>query len=139
MMNEKDFTPYEATHRLKKLLLVVTIVNHGQGQAISSLCLDNEAYFTIVHYGKGTAPSEFYAFSSSAIPRKEIVLSVMREDKWPVYRSQLKERFSVSEISKGMAFSVPIDAVAGVSIYKMLSNTRVFEKPIHKNKEKKHG
>lgn len=138
-MNGKDYVPYESNHRLRKLLLVMTIVNHGQGQAISSLCLDNEAYFAIVEYGKGTAPNEFYAFSS-AIPKKEVVIAVLREDKWPVYKSQLKERFSVSEMAKGMAFAIPIDAVSGVSIYKMLSNTRVFEKPVHQNKkEEKHG
>ena len=134
-----EFVPYEASHRLRKLLFVVVIVNYGQGEAISALAHENEAFFTIVHYAKGTAPRDFYALSSSAMPKKEAVFTILREDKWLVFKNQLKERFSVSAISKGVAFTVPVDAVAGVSIYKTLSNTRIFEKPIAKNKEKKHG
>ena len=140
-MSDKDFTPYEASHRIRPLLFVVTIVNHGQGEAIAQLCLSNEAYFAVLHYGKGTAPKEFYAFSASAIPKKEVVISIMREEKWLVYKNQLRERFSISEMSKGLGFAVPLDAVAGVSIYKMLANIRQFEKPRPgKGKEKKkHG
>ena len=133
-----DFIPYEATHRIKQLYLVMTIVNAGQGEAVAGLCRDNEAYFSIIQYGKGTAPREFYSFSSAIAPKKEIVISILREDKWPVYRSQIKERFGISEMSKGISFAIPLDAIAGVSIYKMLSNTRQFEKPINKGRKKKH-
>ena len=42
-MSEKDFIPYEASHRIRPLLFVVTIVNQGQGEAIAQLCLSNEA------------------------------------------------------------------------------------------------
>ena len=137
-MSDKEFTPYESNHRLRSLVLTVTIVNHGQGEAVSSLLKENEAYFTFIHQGRGTAPSEFYAFSSSAIPRKDVVFGILRTDKWAVYRSHIKERFGVSEMARGVAFAIPIDAVAGVSIYKMLSNTRTFEAPISKSKKEKH-
>ena len=140
-MSEKEFVPYEATHKLRPLVLAVTIVNHGQGDAVANLLKENEAYLAFIHQGKGTAPNDFYAFSSSAIPRKDIVFGVLRIDKWAVYRSQIKERFAVSEMAKGVAFAIPIDAVSGVSIYKMLSNTRTFEAPVlpGKRKEKHHG
>ena len=140
---EKDFIPFEESHRIRPLLLVVTIVNQGQGDTISSLFTNNEAYFTIIHKGRGTAPREFYAFASSAIPKKEIVISVVRRDKWPLLRNVLKERFAISKISGGISFTFPIDALAGVSTYKMLSNTRITEKQlpkyIRKFKEKVHG
>ena len=132
MENKPNFVPYEANHRIRPLLLVTTIVNQGQGDAVAAIAHQNEAFFTIIHHGRGTAPRDFYAFSPSAVPKKEIVFTVLRADKWPVFRGQLKERFSVSAIAKGMSFAIPIDALAGVSIYKMLSNTRQFEKPVRK-------
>ena len=73
-MNEIDYIPYEATHRIRPLLFVVTIVNGGPGEAVAALCRENESYFTIIQYGKGTAPRDFY-FSSAAIPKKEVVLA----------------------------------------------------------------
>jgi hypothetical protein len=55
---------------------------------------------------------------------------LIRADRWDVYKAQLAQRFSVSKMAKGIAYAVPVDSVAGISIYKMLTNTRLFEKPI---------
>lgn len=126
--------PYEQTHRLRQLLLVATIVEEGQAQSIIALNNENEVAICFTCYARGTAPSEVLSLIGG---KKDVVFSVMRADKWPIYKAQLKERFSVSKLSKGIAFCVPIDSVAGVSIYKMLSNTRLFEKPTRKGKAKK--
>ncbi|MDY6391646.1 MAG: hypothetical protein SPL80_02270 [Bacilli bacterium] len=125
MSENKNFVPYEETHRLRPLLFVTTIVGEGQSDAIVNLNREQECSLCLVLRGKGTAPVEIV----NSV-KKEIVFSILRADRWPAYKLKLSQRFNVSKVAKGIAFSTPLDAVAGVSIYKMLSNTRLFEKPI---------
>lgn len=127
-MNEEKTRPlYEQTHRLRPLLFVTTIVSEGQSAAIVDLNTKCESALVCVCFGKGTAPAEIVAHWPSTT--KEVVFSVLRADKWAEYKAQLSQRFSISRLSKGIAYAIPLDAVGGVSIYKMLSNTRLFEKP----------
>ena len=69
--------------------------------------------------------------------KKDVVFSLIREDRWPKYKEAISERFSVSKMAKGISYAIPLDSVAGVSIYKMLTNTRLFEKPTSAAKGKK--
>ena len=139
MANEEkpNFTPYEKTHDLKRLLFVVTIVGQGQSKAIIDLNLENEVALCLSVAGLGTAPRPLYAVFGVGELKKDVVFSVMREEKWRVYREQISARFSVSSLAKGLCFCIPIDSIAGVSIYKMLSNTRQFERPIETKHHKK--
>ena len=122
------FTPYEKTHRLKSLLLVVTIVGQGQGEAIISIANKYECNLSFLTRGKGTAPNNFYALLGSGSLKKEVVFSVIKEATYEGFAKELEARFAISEMAKGISFCIPIDSVAGVSVYKMLSNTRYFEK-----------
>ncbi len=132
----KPASTYEKTHRLRPLLFVTTIVPNGQAQAIVELNNKNEAAICLISIGKGTMPPEFRTVLMPT-EKRDVVFSIMREDCWPRYKEQLSGRFSISKLSKGIAYCIPIDSVAGVSIYKMLSNTRLFEKPINTPKPKK--
>lgn len=136
MSEERGFTPYEQTHRLRPLLFVTTIVADGQADSIIAINNENEAAICFVCRGQGTAPKEVL-LSSGAILKKDVVFSILRADKWASYRAKLEARFAVSKMAKGIAYAVPLDSVAGVSIYKMLSNTRLFEKPIKAEAGKK--
>ena len=136
---EKGFVPYEQTHRLRPLLFVTTIVPDGQADSIVQLNYDHEAAMCFVCHGKGTAPAELLQVLAIGISKKDVVFSVLRADHWASYKKQLASRFAVSKMAKGIAYVTPLDSVAGISIYKMLSNTRLFEKPIpaHGTKGKK--
>lgn len=129
MSEKKGFVPYEQTHRLRPLYFVTTVVNENQSDAIIALNREEESAICLVCRGKGTAPKELRAPT-----KKDVVFSVLRAERWESYRNKLDQRFNVSKMAKGIAFAVPMDSVAGVSIYKMLSNTRLFEKPISVNK-----
>ncbi len=123
-----EYVPYEQTHRLRPLLFVTTIVPDGQAESIVAIAEQNEASFCLVCRGKGTAPSEIASILTGAI-KKDVVFTVLQQDKWSQYKAQLEQRFAISKMAKGIAYATPLDSVAGVSIYKMLSNTRLFEKP----------
>lgn len=124
-----DNLPYDQSHRLSPLLMVVTVVNAGQGEAIANIYKKQEAYAAYFLNGKGTAPNKVYAIMGSAgALKKDVIIAVIKTDCWADLRKAIDARFAVSKLAKGVSFTVPLDAVAGVSIYKMLSNTRYFEK-----------
>ncbi len=124
-----DNLPYDQSHRLSPLLMVVTVVNAGQGEAIANIYKKQEAYAAYFLNGKGTAPNKVYAIMGSAgALKKDVIIAVIKTDRWADLRKAIDARFAVSKLAKGVSFTVPLDAVAGVSIYKMLSNTRYFEK-----------
>ena len=126
--DSKQHLPYEKTHRLKSLLLVVTIVGQGQGDAIVSLANKYESNFSFTSRGRGTAPNNFYELLGRGSLKKDVVFSIMKEINYEGFEKELKARFAVSQMAKGISYCIRLDSVAGVSVYKMLSNTRYFEK-----------
>ena len=54
--------------------------------------------------------------------KKEIILTVCRKDLVPKIKEIAATRFGVSELSKGVLFVSPIDAVSGIVAYKYLAD-----------------
>lgn len=124
----KEFIPYEENHKLHRLLFVTVVVRDGQRDAINQILFDNEAFICASFHGKGTAPSAIIEVMGTGELKKDVVMSVVKEERWPILKGELETRFNVSPLSKGIAYCCPIDSVLGVSIYKMLSNTQFSEK-----------
>ncbi|MDY2913304.1 MAG: hypothetical protein SPI58_02195 [Candidatus Enteromonas sp.] len=127
---------YDQTHRLTPLYFFVSVVAKGQGESISAFVKSAGAYAVYFLHGNGTAPNEFYEILGGGTLHKDVLISVIAKDSWPDLKEKLKERFALSNLSSGIAFVSPLDSVAGVSIYKMLSNSRHFEHPLPKSRRK---
>ena len=50
------------------------------------------------------------------------IISFVREDKIKEILSTLEERFYKTKNGKGIAFTVPISSLIGVTVYQLLSN-----------------
>lgn len=131
---EEPKNTFEKNHVLKKIKLFVVIVYDGQGESIANFLSQNEAAVSLTLNGTGTASAKVYDVLSIGDKRKQIVLSLVREENIERIKEYLTERFSVSRQAKGVAFSIRITSVAGVSVYKYLTNTRIVNK-----ENKKHG
>jgi nitrogen regulatory protein PII len=116
--------PFEQTHALVKLGLALTIVNDGQAASIVSLANDNESATSFVCHGKGTAQNDVYDVLGFGESKKQVIMSILKEDAWPGFKSDLDKRFAISRFSKGVSVFIEIDSVGGVSVYKFLSNRR---------------
>lgn len=114
---------YDQTHRVCPLLFLTVIVSKGQGAAIAEMIKKAGAYSVYFVSGKGTAPNDMYAILGTGTLKKDVLCSVIRENAWFDLKIALQERFAISPLSKGLAFITRLDSVAGVSTYKMLSNT----------------
>lgn len=129
------FVPFEKEYVLKPLKFFVIIVPYGQANAIISRLNEFDIACSFVLNGEGNA--KYFVDEVSRVPdsKKQLILTLVREDKVELVKRKLEERFAVSRAARGFAFSVKVTSVAGVSIYKFLTNTRKVTK-VSKNGRK---
>lgn len=95
----------------KKIKLFITIVSRGNGEKVTEMLRENKVMFNIIALGKGTAKSEILNYLGLGQTDKDIVLSVVEEDKISLIIENLKEKFNLKEPGNGVAFSIPISSV----------------------------
>ena len=109
---------------LKKLKLLVTIVNRSKALYFSDLLEQFEINMQTIVYGHGTANSEMLSYLGLAESEKAVIISCIREDNVKKACEVLNEKFDKIKDGKGVAFTVPLKSIIGVSIYQFLSNNR---------------
>ena len=118
---------------IKKLKLLVTIVDRSKALFYSELIEQFEVNMQTVILGKGTAASEMLSYLGLAETEKAVILSFIREDKTSEILETLSEKFQKVKNGKGIAYTIPLKSVIGVSIYQFLSNSKVFKKEEQSN------
>ena len=109
---------------IKKLKLLVTIVNRSKALYFSDLLEQFEVNMQMVIYGHGTANSEMLSYLGLAESEKAVIISCIREDNIKKASEVLAEKFDKIKDGKGVAFTIPLKSIIGVSIYQFLSNNR---------------
>ena len=124
--NEKaiEYTPFEETNEIKPLKMFVIIVPYGQANGIIKILHDLNVAMSITTNGEGTYMRE----SQLQGPKKQLIFTFIKEEDVPSFKEKITERFHISSAAKGIAFSIKLSSVAGVSVYKFLTNTRQINK-----------
>lgn len=124
--NEKaiEYTPFEETNEIKPLKMFVIIVPFGQANGIIKILHDLNVAMSITTNGEGTYMRE----SQLQGPKKQLIFTFIKEEEVPSFKEKISERFHISSAAKGIAFSIKLSSVAGVSVYKFLTNTRQINK-----------
>ena len=133
MPNEID--SYDKTHRIHPMVLTCIVVNEGQEDDVVKFLYEHEIYGSFLTRGRGTSASVFDQVARGQL-RKTVIFALMRDDVWKLIRNPLDERFKISKMSKGIAYCIPLTSIMSVSLYKMFSNIRFFEKPVSTKKTK---
>ena len=120
--NTKVAPKTRKTSDVKKLKLLVTIVNRSKTTFFIDTLEQFEINMQMVIYGKGTANSEMLNLLGLAETEKSVILSVVREDKVNDVLETLKEKFEKIKNGKGIAYTIPMKSIIGVYIYQFLSN-----------------
>lgn len=110
---------------VKKLKLLVTVVNRSKALFYQDLLEGFDVTMQLVIYGKGTANSEMLNFLGLAEPEKAIILSCVREDRVKDIMETLTEKFEKVKNGKGIAYTIGMQSIIGVAIYQFLSNNRI--------------
>ncbi len=122
--NKKPNTPFDKEYVIKPLKMFVIIVPYGQANGIIKVLNELDSAMNFITNGEGTYQRE----SQLSGPKKQIIFTFLQEDKVEEFKEKMKTRFTTSTVAKGIAFSIRLTSVAGVSVYKFLSNTRKVEK-----------
>lgn len=107
---------------VKKLKLLITIVDRSKTLFYVDLLEQYEVNMQMIVFGKGTANSEMLGYLGLAETDKAIILSCVREDKIKEIMATLSEKFEKVKNGKGIAYTIPLKSIIGVSIYQFLSN-----------------
>ena len=109
---------------VRKLKILITIVDRSKTLFYVDLLEQFEVNVQMVLYGKGTANSQMLALLSLVETEKSVIISYIREDKVKEAMETLDEKFHKVKNGKGIAYTVALDSIIGVSMYQLLSNDK---------------
>ena len=121
--NNKKITPPESTQTgLKKIKLLVTVVPRKKAEFYIEFLHAYEVNFQTTLLAQGTAKSETLYMLGLEDSDKAVILSAIREDKATEALHALEDRFHTIKNGKGIAFTIPLSSIVGVTAYRFLSN-----------------
>ena len=103
----------------KKLVLLVTIVRKNKVDYYLDLIEEHGVNMQLSFIGNGTTKSAIF---TDEIGTKNIIFSVVTEDKIDEIMENLKTKFSELKDGKGVAWTMPLSSVMGVTFFNFLSN-----------------
>ena len=121
---------------LRKLKMLFTVIDRTKTLFYVDLLEQFEVNVQMVLYGKGTANSQMLDLLGLAESDKSVIVSFIREDKVKEALEMLSEKFQKVKNGKGIAYTVAMDSMIGVSMYQLLSNDRTIKEGA-KNDEKR--
>lgn len=124
---KQGFIPFEEQHIIYPLKFLVVTVRQGQAEAIRNILNEYDCAFSITTSGLGMTFRES-SLNLGCHSKKSFVFAVVRADKANHIKKRLEDRFSVSRAAQGIAYFIDLTSVAGVSIYRFLSNSRKVTK-----------
>ena len=123
-----NFTPFDEQNVVRPLKLFISIVPYGQGDGLVKLAEQAGATFSYITNGEGTGRNYLPGLLSVSDIKKQVVFTIIKEDNAEEFIEILEQRFSTSKAAKGISLSVKFTSVVGVSVYRILSNTRKVKK-----------
>ena len=110
---------------LKKLKVLITIVNRSKALFYTDLLEQYDVNMQMTLYGNGTANSEMLGLLGLVETEKAVIMSIVREDKIKDIKMVLTEKFDKVKDGKGIAYTIPMQSIIGVSIYQFLANNQL--------------
>ena len=125
----KETTPRKKTNKsnVAKLKVLITIVNKSKATYYVDLLEEYEINMQMVVSGRGTANDEMLNLLGLVETDKAVIISVIKEEKIKDVLETLKEKFNKVKNGKGIAYTIQMESVIGVSIYQFLSNNKTVK------------
>lgn len=110
-----------STLEFKKIKLLITIVDRGQAIKILNENKKHDVTVQTVLLGYGTASIVLDYLGLGDI-KKDVVLSLIKEEKKEEILEGIRKKF---EHLQGIAFTIPISSMIGLSLYKFITMSPV--------------
>lgn len=108
----------------QKLKLLITIVPRSKGEFYTDLLQSFEVNMQYSAVGGGTAGSDLLHLTGMENNEKRVIFSLVRDDLAEAALAALNEKFNTIRNGKGIAVTLPLTGVIGVSVYRFLCNHR---------------
>ena len=112
----------------EKLKLMITIVNRNKADFYMDLIQSFQVNMQLAIPAQGTANEQIRSILGLADTDKAVIFSVIREDEAKNVLNAIEEKFETIKNGKGIAYTIPLTSVIGVSIFGFLSNNRMTVK-----------
>lgn len=112
----------------EKLELMITIVNRNKADFYMDLIQSHDVNMQLAIPAQGTASAQIKSILGLVETEKTVIFSVIREDNAVRALNDIEEKFRTIKNGKGIAYTVPMTSVIGVSIFGFLSNNRMTVK-----------
>ena len=113
---------FDKTNEIKPLVAYFAIVNQGNANAVVDIFKRAGSNLCFVEMGTGTASKHVRDILGIEDNRKEIVISLIREEKLKEAVVELEAYYAASKRNKGIGFSISLTGLAGVRMYQFLTN-----------------
>jgi len=120
LLAEKKF---ENNNNVKSLILFITIVNFGQSKFIENIFQNCKASASFVQLGTGTANREALDILGIENNGKDVIYSIVSEDKQDEIKKELAAFFVMNKKTRGITMTIKLDSMIGVTLYKFFTNT----------------
>ena len=107
---------------LQKCKLIVTVVDRKKAEFYFDFLQGFRVNLQYAIPAEGTAQTEMLQLLGLKETEKAVLLSVIREDSVREALAGLEEKFRTVRGGKGIAFTIPLSSVIGVTLYRFLSD-----------------
>lgn len=111
---------FDQAEKVEALAAYFIIINREQSKYFIEKFNEIGISMNVILYGYSSPPDEIASLLAPDMLKKDILISFCKQSMLEKVNQIINERFSISRLSKGIAFSVPIDSISGVIAYKFL-------------------
>lgn len=122
MPEKKRSKPITAPEKLKVLCL---IVNRNKTDYFIDLLQSYDVTLELVSSARGTAPSHVSPLLSVTDSERTFLSAVVKDSRCKEILSVLEGKFKTVRGAKGVAFTIPMTGIIGLTSYRFLSNNRM--------------
>lgn len=109
---------------LNKLELLITIVRRKKGDFYKDLIQQFDVNMQMTILGRGTTTTVMQEYFGLDDMNKVAIISFIKKEDAGRALAALEERFKTIKNGKGIAFTIPMSSIIGVSVFSFLSNNQ---------------
>ena len=111
---------FDQEEKVEALAAYFIIINREQSKYFIDKFNEIGISMNVILYGYSSPPEQIASLLAPDMLKKDILISFCKQSQLHNIDKIIEERFSISKLSKGIAFAIPIDSISGVVAYKFL-------------------
>ncbi len=98
---------------MKRIKLLVAIIDRGKGEDAAQILRESGVTYNMISPAYCASGSDIMDYLGLSNQERDLILSVITEDKVDVVLNKILYKFDLDKPGKGMAFTIPITGVSG--------------------------